>query len=356
MSAAHREEQTQARSLTRDYDLYGAESPEDLRRLKQRAAQQLVDEYSERLRSLRGESERRQWVADRRALQEERIALAVSDLTVLRDALLASESSLSDLSDGAGKADLNFTAGVTPGLETPSDVDPEEDTQEVQIPDDAAPGKEKACMNETAATPTREHRQCDVALPPAEEAPLSLTQDLGGTRHSTSMDGNQSHPFAMTAEEHEHAGGGSEEGASSGSLVPPGIHYTVDAGLPVLPPGVPPGDEGGGGQAHHDSLVERPAPLPRPSADEQLRCGDGGEEVCAGEISRSRSSSKQVSTLQAALRFADFDVAAAQQLLSENDCAEVSPGVLGSEPLQANNLCLQARLAQPLNECASMSS
>ena len=74
MSAAHREEQTQARSLTRDYDLYGAESPEDLRRLKQRAAQQLVDEYSERLRSLRGESERRQWVADRRALQEERIA------------------------------------------------------------------------------------------------------------------------------------------------------------------------------------------------------------------------------------------------------------------------------------------
>ena len=116
-------EQTQADSLTRDYDLYGAQSAEELGRLKQRAAQQLVDEYAERLRSLRGESERVQWVSDRRALQDQRIALAVTDLTLLRDELLASES----LTDPPGNA-------------TQRDLDPEMGAaQKAQVPDARRP-------------------------------------------------------------------------------------------------------------------------------------------------------------------------------------------------------------------------
>jgi hypothetical protein len=82
--------------LVREYDLYGAQNAQELAALKQRAARQLVDEYSSRLQALRAEGDtpraRSQWSTKRRLLQEERIALAVSDLELLRDELLASFS------------------------------------------------------------------------------------------------------------------------------------------------------------------------------------------------------------------------------------------------------------------------
>jgi hypothetical protein len=71
-----------------EYDMYGAQSVEELASLKEHAAQELISEYEQRLEALHGESERAQWTGRRSMLQEERIALAVSDLTLLRDELL----------------------------------------------------------------------------------------------------------------------------------------------------------------------------------------------------------------------------------------------------------------------------
>jgi hypothetical protein len=282
----------QANSLTRDYDLYGAQSAEELGRLKQRAAQQLVDEYAERLRSLRGESERVQWVSDRRALQDQRIALAVTDLTLLRDELLASES----LTDPPGNA-------------TQRDLDPEMDAaQKAQIPDAQRSDGGRAGVEPAEAA---------LASGPSQQVHAIVTDTQAHSETMPWRDAGPPHARAVPAD-------GAEE------VLDQEMRRESEAGVSR--------------QAHGESLGEHPA---APSADGLQSRGDGCEEAAAGEGSRSRSG--EVSDLLGALRFADFDVAAAQRLLSESDEGEEAPQpqALEGRLMQASKTCVASALCAP---------